>query len=134
MAEPNIITMRSRTSLYMALRIVLGLFLILYALNRFFHFLPSTYGAMPELTQDFLDSVAVYLPALYIFEIIIGLFLVFNKWTPFILIVLAPLSVAFLIFSIANGEFAKAWPAFVVGFINLVLVIRWWGLYRPLFK
>jgi uncharacterized membrane protein YphA (DoxX/SURF4 family) len=126
--------MKKNDLLFMILRISLGLFLILYALNRFFHFLPSSYGAMPEVTEDFLDAVAAYLPALYIFEIIIGLFLIFNKWTAFILIVLAPLSIAFLIFSISNGEFSKAWPAFVVGIINAILLIRRWDTYKPLFK
>ena len=118
----------------MVLRTTLGLFLILYALNRFFHFLPSSYGAMPEITQDFLDAVAIYLPALYIFEIFIGFFLIFNKWTAFILIVLVPLSVAFLIFSISNGEFSKAWPAFIVAIINLLLIVRRWDSYKPLFN
>ncbi|MCW5518505.1 hypothetical protein J1N09_01550 [Aureitalea sp. L0-47] len=126
--------MKKNDTLFMVLRTALGLFLILYALNRFFHFLPSSYGEMPEVTQDFLDSVAAYLPALYIFEIIIGLFLIFNKWTAFILIVLAPLSVAFLIFSISNGEFSKAWPAFVVGLLNVLLIVRRWDAYKPLFK
>jgi len=125
--------MKSNETLFKVLRTVLGLFLILYALNRFFHFLPSSYGAMPEVTKDFLDAIVSYLPALYIFEIIIGISLIFNKWTPFILIVLFPLSVAFLIFSISNGEFAKAWPAIVVAAINIILILRWKEVYKPLF-
>jgi MFS superfamily sulfate permease-like transporter len=126
--------MKKNDSLFVVLRTALGLFLILYALNRFFHFLPSSYGAMPEVTENFLDAVAAYLPALYIFEILIGLILIFNKWTAFILIVLAPLSVAFLIFSISNGEFSKAWPAFVVAILNAVLLLRRREAYKPLFK
>lgn len=125
--------MRSQDTVFIVLRIFLGLFLVAYALNRFFHFLPWSYGAMPEITKDFLDAVAVYLPALYIFEIVIGLFLILNKWTPFILIVLFPLSIAFLIFSISNGEFTKAWPAIVVGVINIVLIVRSRATYRYLF-
>jgi putative oxidoreductase len=126
--------MEKNNTLYTVLRTALGVFLIFYALNKFFHFLPASYGAMPEVTQDFLDAVAAYLPALYIFEIIVGLFLIFNKWTPFILIVLFPLSVAFLIFSISNGELSKAWPAFLVGIINILLLLRRRETYKPLFK
>lgn len=125
--------MSKNNSIFALLRVVLGAFLILYALNRFFHFLPSSYGAMPEITKEFLDAVAAYLPALYIFEIIIGLFLVFNKWTPFILIVLFPLSIAFLIFSISNGEFSKAWPAFIVAVINVILILKRKEKYKELF-
>ncbi|HRV56279.1 MAG TPA: hypothetical protein P5264_12150, partial [Mangrovimonas sp.] len=60
------------------LRILLGLFLIVYGLNQFFHFIPSTYGQMPENTRSFIDAVVEYLPYLYIFEILIGLFLLLN--------------------------------------------------------
>jgi len=125
--------MKSNDKLFTILRTVLGLFLIFYALNKFFHFLPSSYGAMPEVTKDFLDAVAGYLPALYILEIVIGLFLIFNKWTPFILIVLFPLTVAFLIFSTANGEFSKAWPAIVVAVLNSILILRRKQMYKELF-
>jgi hypothetical protein len=126
--------MKSNDILFKALRTILGLFLIFYALNKFFHFLPSSYGAMPEITKDFLDAVAGYLPALYIFEIVIGLFLVFNKWTSFVLIVLFPLSASFLIFSISNGEFSKAWPAIVVALLNIILILRRREMYKPLFN
>ncbi|WP_242134521.1 DoxX protein [Aestuariivivens marinum] len=116
------------------LRIVLGLFLIVYALNQFFHFIPFTYGEMPENTRDFIDAVAIYLPYLYIFEIIIGLFLIFNKWVPFILIVLFPLSVSFLIFNLSDNDFSKIWTALIVAFLNIMLLLGYKEKYKPLFK
>ena len=115
------------------LRIILGLFLIVYALNQFFHFLPTSYGKMPESARDFIDSVVMYLPFLYAFEIIIGLFLIFNKWTSVILIVLFPLSVSFLIFMFANKDFMETWPALFVALLNIVLLLSRWGKYKPLF-
>lgn len=72
------------------LRVFLGVFLIVYALNKFFHFFPSSYGQMPKEAEEFLDSTLIFLPFLFIFEIIIGLFLVFNKWPAAIYIVLFP--------------------------------------------
>lgn len=125
--------MESKDIFYKVLRTILGLFLILYSLNKFFHFVPASFGEMPDHTMDFLDAVAAYLPALYIFEIIIGLFLIFNKWTPFILITLFPLTISFLIFSISNGSLVKAWPAIFVGLINVILIIRRKEHYKPLF-
>lgn len=116
------------------LRIFLGLFLIVYALNQFFHFLPSSYGKMPENAMDFLDAVLIYLPMLYILEIILGSLLVFNKWTPFLLLVLFPLSVAFLIFSISNQDLSDAWPALVVAFLNFTLLLFEKEKYKPLFR
>jgi|SRR5690554_4001311 len=125
--------MKNNQSLKTWLRVFLGLFLILYALNQFFHFLPTSYGKMPENAMEFLDAVLVYLPMLYIFEIILGLFLIFNKWTPFLLIVLFPLSVAFLIFSISNQDFLDALPALVVALLNFILLLFEKEKYKPLF-
>lgn len=115
-------------------RIVLGLFLIVYALNQFFHFLPTSYGQMPEESRYFIDAVAIYLPYLYIFEIIIGLLLVMNKWTPFIVIVLFPLTVAFLIFNMTNNDINKFWPSIVVAILNIILLISNSKKYKPLFS
>lgn len=116
------------------LRVSLGLFLILYSLNKFFRFLPTSYGKMPEDAMDFIYAVVEYLPFLYFFEIILGLFLVFNKWTPFLLLVLFPLSVAFLIFSIANRDFLDALPALVVALLNFILILFEKEKYKPLFS
>ena len=115
-------------------RVFLGIFLIAYALNQFFHFLPTSYGKMPEDAMNFLDSVIMYLPMLYVFEIIVGLFLIFNKWSAFILIVLFPLSVSFMIFSMVNGEMAEMWPAIVVAVLNVFLIVNMKEKYLPLFE
>jgi hypothetical protein len=114
-------------------RIFLGIFLIIYAFNQFLHFLPTSYGQMPEDARNFLDAVVMYLPILYIFEIIIGLFLILNRWTAFILIVLFPLSVSFLIFMFANGELAITWPALVVATLNVILIVNNRERYKTLF-
>lgn len=126
--------MKNNQSLKTWLRVILGLFLIVYALNQFFHFLPTSYGKMPEDAMDFIYSVVVYLPFLYFFEIILGLLLVFNKWTPFLLIVLFPLSVAFLIFSISNQDLVDALPALVVAILNFTLILIEKEKYKPLFE
>lgn len=115
-------------------RIILGLFLIVYALNQFFHFLPTSYGQMPEESRHFIDAAAMYLPYLYIFEILIGLFLLINKWTPFIILVLFPLSISFLIFNITNNDISKFWPAIVVAFLNIVILLGYSEKYKPLFS
>jgi len=126
--------MKNNQSLKTWLRIILGLFLIVYALNQFLHFLPTSYGKMPEDAMDFIYAVIVYLPFLYVFEIILGLLFIFNKWTPFLLLVLFPLSVAFLIFSISNQDFIDALPALVVAFLNFTLILFEKEKYKPLFE
>jgi len=126
--------MKNKENIKKLLRTALGLFLITYALNQFFQFLPTSYGMMPEGARNFLDSVAVNLPALYIFEIIIGIFLIMNKWSPFLHIVLFPLSITFLIFSISNHHFGRALPAFIVAALNITLLFLNREKYRVLFK
>lgn len=115
-------------------RISLGSLLVIYALNQFFHFFPVGYGQMPEAAREFIDSVVTYLPLLYFFEIIVGLLLIFNKWTAFILIVLFPLSVAFMIFNFANQDLAEMWPAIIVTVLNVLLMIESKEKYLPLFS
>ena len=127
------------------LNIVLGLFLIFYAANQFLHILPTSYGDMPEFTQSYLDATAPFLPALYVFEIIIGLMLVINRWRPFILLVLAPLTINFLIFNITNlildystnaltENLGRIWPAALVAILNIILIFHYQDRYKPLFK
>lgn len=116
------------------MRVLLGAFLVLYALNQFLHFLPSGYGKMPEEARYFIDAVYMYLPFLYMLEIVIGLLLIFNKWTAAILIVLFPLSVSFLIFTYANQDLAETWPALLVALLNLALLFSYKDKYLPLFE
>ena len=113
--------------------LILGIFLIVYAVNQFLHFLPVGYGDMPDFARAYLDAVVMFLPALYIFEILIGLMLVFHKWVPFIAVVLAPLSVNFMIFNFTNGDWNIISASFVA-ILNLVLLFLYWDKYRPLFS
>lgn len=126
--------MGNRANLIKWSRIILGSFLIVYALNKFFHFIPTSYGTMPEDARDFIDGVAIYLPYLYIFEILIGILLLFNKWTAFVLVVLFPLSISFLIFHFSNSDLTKMWPAFIVAGLNIFLLISKKEKYMPLFS
>ena len=121
-------------TIFSSLRIILGLFLIIYALNQFLHFLPSSYGAMPENTRSFIDAVAVYLPYLYFFEIVIGLLLIINKWTPFMIIVIFPLTIAFLIFNLSDNDYINIWPSIIVAFLNILLIFNYKDKYKPLFS
>jgi len=113
--------------------IILGTFLVLYAVNQFIHIVPTGYGQMKDFTREFLDAVLPFLPALYLFEIVLGIILIVNKWVPFILILLAPLSVNFLIFNFFNGGWNLI-PALFVSLLNLILLYKYRNLYKPLLK
>jgi len=116
------------------IRILLGLFLIGYALNKFFHFIPMSYGQMPEQARDFLDATVIYLPYLYAFEILVGLLLILNKWSALIYIVLFPLSIAFLMFSFTNQDIGDMWPAILVAALNIILMFSVKEKYKPILQ
>jgi len=126
--------MKVQTKFSQWVRVILGLFLIVYALNKFFNFVPSSYNQMPPTAQEFLDATLIFLPYLYIFEIIIGLFLIFNTWPAFIYIVLFPLTISFLIFTFTNKDFSNVWPALFVAVLNISLLFSEKDKYGPLFK
>jgi hypothetical protein len=121
------------TNISRILRTFLGLFLAIYALNQFFHFFPTSYGDMPDDARAFIDAVAIYLPYLYVFEFIVGMALIFDFWTTILLIVIAPLSVAFMIFNFANQDMGETFPALIVAAVNLALIYDKRERYLPLF-
>ncbi|MFT6865882.1 MAG: hypothetical protein ACJA08_000708 [Cyclobacteriaceae bacterium] len=86
---------------------ILGVFLIAYMLNLLFHFVPTWCIAMPEIAQRFLDSIVLYLPILYVIEILIGLFLIINKWSAFLVIVLFPLTISLFDFHLCEWRYQR---------------------------
>lgn len=115
------------------LRTILGVYLVGYALNQFLHVVPTSYGSMPEVTENFIDSIVMYLPYMYFFEILVGLLLIFNKYTGFIILALFPLSFSFMMFNIINGNLVMLWPAILVAVLNIALLVIHKDRYEPLF-
>ena len=104
------------------LRIILGLGLIIFGLNKFFVFIP-----IPELPQDaasFMSSLKAtgyVLPVLGFFEILIGLMLIINKAVAFALLLLAPISVNILLFHLFL-DLPGIVGAIVIAIINIILI------------
>jgi len=115
------------------LRIILGIGLIIFGLNKFFAFMP-----IPELPADassFMSSLKAtgyVLPVLGFLEVVIGLMLVVNKAVAFALLLLAPISVNILLFHLFLDLPGLA-GAIVIAIINIVLIYKHWKVYRPLF-
>ena len=115
------------------LKIVLGLVLLVFGINKFFNFIP-----MPELpTQatDFMASLGAtgyVLPVVGTLEAIVGLLLIFNKWVPFALLLLAPISANILLFHLFLDLPGIA-IALVIAVLNAILVVKYWKSYSPLF-
>jgi len=117
------------------LTLILGLGLIIIGLSKLIHFnfMPS-----PDFTDEasnFMNSLSntgYVLKVVGIFEILIGLLLLFNKWVPFALILLAPITLNVLLFHLFL-DFPGLILAIIVAILNIVLIYKNWKVFRPLF-
>lgn len=116
------------------LKIILGLTLIAFGLNKFLGFLPTP--ELPGEASNFMSSLAAtgyVLPILGTIEVGIGLLLLLNKWVPFALILLAPISFNILLFHLFL-DLPDIWSALVVIVLNILLIYKYWKAYKPLFQ
>jgi hypothetical protein len=115
-------------------RYVLGLAMLVFGANKFFHFMPNP--ELPEAAGAFmgaLDGSGYIFPILGIAYIIAGLCLVLNKAVPFALIVLVPVSINIIAFHLAFDPAGVLFAA-VVAVLNLLLIYANWDRLKSLFE
>ena len=116
------------------LRIILALGLLVFGLNKFIGFMPA-----PELLENAanfmqsLQATGYVLPIVGALEIFIGFLLLIKKWVPFALLLLAPISVNIVLFHLFL-DLPDIAGAVVVAVINVILIYKYWKVYRPLFQ
>jgi uncharacterized membrane protein YphA (DoxX/SURF4 family) len=116
------------------LRIVLGLGLLVFGLNKFLDFIPLF--EMPVAAINFIESLKTSGYVFYvvaIIEIFIALLLLLKKWVPFALILLAPISINILLFHLFLDVSGITVAVAIVG-LNVLLILKYWKTYRPLFQ
>jgi hypothetical protein len=117
----------------MIVRILLGIMLVVFGANKLHAFLPMPAPTGPA--ADFMSSLGAtgyIFPVLGVLEVAIGLMLLFKKWVPFAIIVLAPISVNILLFHLFL-EIPGIAIALLVAIFNAILIYKHWRLYKPLF-
>lgn len=118
------------------LRVVLGLLLVVFGLNKFFGFMPAfEFGAdqgAANLFQAFTESGYIW-PLVGGLEVVVGVLLVIKKAFPAALLALLPISVNIILFhAILNP--ANIGPALLVAALNVYFIARNWDQYRHLVK
>ncbi len=114
-------------------RILLGLILIAFGVNKLYSFIP-----LPQPSAEaakFMGSMAdtgYVITIVAIFEIAIGLFLLIKKWVPFVLLLLVPLSLNILLFHLFLDVPAIG-TALLVVVLNGILLYKHRQKYKPLF-
>ncbi|KGO81242.1 DoxX family membrane protein [Flavobacterium beibuense] len=114
-------------------RILLGVILIVFGLNKFHPFIPLPQP--PEAAANFLNSMAdtgYILTVVAIFEVFIGFMLLIKKWVPFVILLLAPISLNILLFHLFLDIPAIA-TAIVVVALNVMLIYKYRQNYSALF-
>ncbi len=122
------------SKIQIALRIVLGLILIIFGANKFIGFMPTP--ELPEAAANFmgaLNKTGYMFPLIGAVEVIVGLLLILNKWVGLALVVLAPVALNMVLFHIklAPGGIGAA---ALVTILNAVLIYANWGKFKSLFE
>jgi uncharacterized membrane protein YphA (DoxX/SURF4 family) len=115
------------------LRLILGLILLLFGINKIIDLVPMF--EMPLGAADFIESLknsGYVFYAVALIEISVGLLLLFKKWVPLALIVLAPISINILLFHLFL-DVSDIAVAIIIALFNIILIFKYWKAYRPLF-
>lgn len=121
------------SKLIMALRLLLGLILLIFGSNKFFNFLP-----MPPMEGAAGDFMGALISSGYLFklvgitEITAGILLLFNKWIGLALIFAGIISVNIIAFHLFLNPEGIGLAA-VVAILNTVLIYINWEKFKTIF-
>ena len=116
------------------LRMLLGASLLIFGINKFFAFIPIF--DMAPAAANFMESLNSTGYVLYVvacLELLIGGLLLFKKWVPFALVLLAPIVVNILLFHLFLDVSGILVAVFMVA-ITAVLIYKYWKTYSSLFQ
>ena len=114
------------------LRMLLGVSLLIFGMNKFIAFIPIC--DMAPAAANFMESLNSTGYVLYVvasLELLIGGLLLFKKWVPFALILLAPIVVNILLFHLfldVSGMLVAVLMMAITG----VLIYKYWKSYSSL--
>ena len=113
-------------------RVLLALILVIFGLNKFFNFLPMP--PMPEAAQGFMGALieTVYLMLFVaIIEIISGIFLLLNRYSTLILILIFPVLLNAFLFHLFL-DLKGIGGALLTISLNIFLIVRSFDKYKIL--
>lgn len=120
-------------SIAMIARYLLGLAMLVFGANKFFHFMPNP--ELPEAAGAFMGALGgsgYIFPALGVVYILAGLLLVLNKAVPFALTMLVPVSFNIVAFHLKYAPEGILFAA-IVAILNLYLIYANWDRFKSLF-
>lgn len=117
-------------------RLLLGLVYVVFGLDYFLHFIAKivTFPSIGDGANNYFGALAAtgyFFPVLKSVEIIAGIFLVVNKFTPLFLIVLIPISLQICLFDIFLAP-QLLWLGGSPFLLNIFLLIAYRKYYMQL--
>ena len=119
--------------LFMVLRILLGIFMLVFGANKFLNFMPP-----PELSESGMAyfgalSSTHTMTLVALVEVIAGLALIFNKFGALMSLILMSISINAVLFH-ATLEPAGIAPSLVFLLLNVLMLVGYKAQYRELLK
>lgn len=116
------------------IRVLLGLILIVFGLNKFLQFMP--FPPMPDAAMEFMGALGksgYIMPIVAIVEIVTGVLIIFKKFMPLALIVLFPVLLNAFLFHLFL-DLAGVGGAAVAIAMNVFLIFANKESYKELLK
>ena len=114
-------------------QIIFGLYLIFTVISAFIQLLPVP--QFNEAAMAFLGALfatGYMVPLMQIIFMITGLMFIFNNWSAFGAVLLAPITVNILAFHIFL-DFTGWWMALIFAILHVYLLAIHWPRYKPMF-
>lgn len=123
-----------KVKVFIAIRILLGLILLVFGFNKFFEFLPAPEG-MSEVAGNYFGSLMVSktMTLVAVVEILAGFSMLLNKYVPLMAVILMSVSVNAVLFHavLDPGNIA---PALVLLVLNIFMLYGYRNHYDGLLK
>lgn len=120
---------------FMVLRILLGLFVLVFGLDKFLHFVPMDQSAMSEAAMGYMGGLANtktdYLVGLV--EVLAGLSFIFNKYGALMALILMSVSVNAVLFHVTL-EPATIAGSLILIVLNVLALIGYKDKYKDLLR
>ncbi|TMU57602.1 MULTISPECIES: DoxX family membrane protein [Flagellimonas] len=118
---------------FLVVRILLGLFVLTFGLNKFLHFIPM--GEMPEAVMGYFGALSSTqtLNLVAVVEILAGLALILNKYGALMSVILMSVSVNAVLFH-ATLDPSNIGPAVGLLILNIAALVGYKDRYKDILR
>ncbi|MBO6830154.1 MULTISPECIES: DoxX family membrane protein [unclassified Flagellimonas] len=122
------------SKVFLGIRILLGLFVLIFGLNKFLNFIPAG-GEMSEPAMNYFGGLSstYTIQLVAIVEILAGLALIFNKYGALMALVLMSVSVNAVLFH-ATLDIGNIGPALGLLILNILVLVGYKDRYKDLLR